>query len=84
MMFQTAALPIPDPFAERSAAAALFYITLHESERPLTTDEIAEALKRPLTSVRRMAYDLATAELVERRPDPRDMRRYVYSLPAEM
>lgn len=78
---ETTALPSPEPFADRGAVEALVYIVLAEATRPLTTMEIAAALRRPFTTIRRRTHDLTEDGLLERHRDPTDGRRLRYAVP---
>lgn len=80
----SAALPLPDQFAERGGVEVLIYIVLAESDDALTPTEIASVLKRSVITIRRRACDLADEGLLERHRDPRDGRRNRYSLSEDL
>lgn len=66
---------------EITLVEAMVYIVLTEATRPLTTMEIAAALRRPFTTIRRRTHALTEDGLLERHRDPTDGRRLRYAVP---
>lgn len=79
----TGPFPIPEGFQQRPPVPAMIYLVLHESgpTRPLRDVEIAAATGRSKPSIEYHLKRLHDDGLIEKRPDARDPRFKLYSLP---